>query len=242
MREEQARKEQRQERLMRFGVAGAILVAVVIIAVAIAATRGGSDDVSAVPASVSGEGGGVTDGAADAPVTVDVWMDFLCPHCKDFDALNGDTLNSLADSGDATVVYHPLTFTGGVYSSRANNAFACAVDEGKTQEFMGAAFDNSQQWSDSALVDLGESIGIGGDYASCVEDETYDGWSTAVAQTAQDQNVTATPTIFVNGTELPSSDWTPEGITAAVQAAAGGSATPGATPEATPAATPAATQ
>ncbi|HEY9412668.1 MAG TPA: thioredoxin domain-containing protein [Jiangellaceae bacterium] len=234
MREAQARQERKKERLMRFGIAGAVIAAVVIIAVAVVASRGG-DDVAAIPTGVNADETGLVVGEADAPVTVDLWVDFLCPHCKDFEDANAAAIDELKDSGQAQVVYHPLTFTGGQYSSRANNAFACASDEGKAAEFVAAAFANPQQWTDNSLADLGDSAGIGGDYESCVRADTYSDWSTDVTESARDANVTGTPTVFVNGELLDSTQWTPEGITAAVTAAAGGAATDA--PSGSPAAT-----
>lgn len=222
MREEQARQERKRERMTRFGIVGALIVAVVIVGAAVIFTRGGDDTPTALPATVSGSGGGIVVEPADSDVTIDVWMDFLCPHCKEFEDLNGSTLSELGESGQASVVYHPLTFTGGTYSARANNAFACAANEGNAAEFATAAFASPQQWSDDALIALGESAAIGGDYESCVNADTYDAWVTDVAKRAQEEQIQATPTVFVNGEELPSTSWSPEGIRAAVEAVAGG--------------------
>ncbi|TDE08107.1 DsbA family protein [Jiangella asiatica] len=249
MREEQARQERRRERMMRYGVAVAIVAAVAIIAVAVAASRGGDDGPVAVPAAsgtgnglaVEGDGAGILVGQPDAPVTIDYWMDFLCPHCAEFEAANGTLIDELVSSGQANIVYHPLTFTGGVYSSRANNAFACAADEDMASEFVNAAFaSQGTQWSTGSLVDLGEQTSIGGDYESCVNDDTYEDWASAAESEAREFEVTATPTVFVNGELLDSTAWTPEGIQAAVDtAAAGGSiATPAPTGTTTPTPTP----
>lgn len=217
MREEQARKERKRERVLRFGIAGGVLAAVVIIAVAVTATRGGGG--GELPSSVNNDGGGIVVGEADAPVTVDYWMDFLCPHCKEFEDTNADALNELADSGDAKIVYHPVTYTGGEYSELANNAFACAADEGKANEFLVAAFENPTQWNNDDLIQIGDDAGVGGDFESCVNDGTYDGWSDTVEDAAGDAEVEGTPTVKVNGEVLESSNWTPEGIKSAVQAA-----------------------
>lgn len=233
MREEQARRDRKRERTMRFGIAGAVVAAVAIIAVAVAASRG-DDGPTAVPANVNegkgldianDEAQGIMVGDEAAPVTIDYWMDFLCPHCAEFKNTNAPAIDQLVESGEANIVYHPVTYTGGVYSSRANNAFACASDEDMSTEFIDAAFaSQGTQWSTGSLVDLGEQAGIGGDYESCVRDDTYEDWSRAVEDGARDFDVTGTPTVFVNGELLPSTSWTPDGITQAVETvAAGGS-------------------
>lgn len=230
MREEQARQDRRRERTMRFGVAGAVVAAVAIIAVAIASSRGGDGPV-AVPEpagqgsgqEVANESQGILVGDEAAPVTIDNWMDFLCPHCKAFEDTNAAAIAQLVEAGEANIVYHPVTYTGNVYSTRANNAFACAADEGMASEFIDAAFAaQGTQWSTSQLVDLGEQAGIGGDYESCVRDDTYEDWSREVESAAQDYQVEGTPTVFVNGQLLPSTSWTPDGIAGAVETVAGG--------------------
>ncbi|PSL04177.1 protein-disulfide isomerase [Haloactinopolyspora alba] len=240
MREEQARRDRRRERTMRFGVAGAVVAAVAIIAIAVAASRGGDGPVAVPEAAGAGNGQevgsenqGIMIGDASAPVTIDYWMDFLCPHCKEFHDRNGEAISQMVEAGDANIVYHPVTYTGNVYSTRANNAFACAADEGKANEFIDAAFASQQQWSTSTLVDLGEQAGIGGDYESCVRDDTYEDWSSNVESQAQNYDVTGTPTTFINGQLLPRTSQTPDGITSAVEAVAAGGDVPTPSPQGT---------
>lgn len=236
MREEQLKQERKKERVLRFGIAGAVVAAVAIIAVAVAVTRGGGDDTSKWPSGVVDDGG-LAIGAADAPVTIEAWVDFGCPHCAEFEERNGATIDQLVESGDARVVYYPTTGTGRVYSGRANNAFACAADEGMAAEFFAAAFAAPEQWSNNALVDLGDSVGIGGDYETCVRDDVYNDWASNANRLQGEAGVTATPTIFINGTELPGEQWTPEGIQAAVTAAAAESGSTDAPAPTTPPAT-----
>ena len=218
MRVEAAQQQRRRERLLRWGIAAAAVVAVGVVAIAVAGSRGGSGP-SPRPDIVTEEGGGILVGDPDAPVTVDYWMDFRCPHCQEFEATNAGAIDELVEAGDANIVYHPLSGTGGVYSGRANNALACASNEGMAAEFVEAAFAAPAQWSSGDLRDLGESIGIGGDYASCVDDGTYDDWVADVSAASADAGVSVTPTVFVNDELLANSEWTPGGIRAAVEAA-----------------------
>jgi len=44
------------------------------------------------------------------PVTVDVYLDFMCPHCRDFEDKAEDTLAKLVSDGTATVVYHSIVW------------------------------------------------------------------------------------------------------------------------------------
>jgi protein-disulfide isomerase len=233
MREEQARKERRREQMMRFGIIGAVLIAVAIIGVAIAATRGSSDpvDPDAQPPGVTEPGGGVAIGevVADAP-TVEVWFDFSCPHCRDFEAANGEFLSQLADSGEANLVYRPVTFVGTLASVKATNAWACSLDQGLGAEYMDAIYSVQGNYTDNQLLNVAEGVGLDGDtFEACVEGGAYEGWVDASHTLGVNEfGVSSTPTIaVVSGDErtvVDSSQWSPEGLQAAVDAAAAGDA------------------
>ena len=230
MREEQARKERRREQMMRFGIIGAVLVAVAIIGVAIATTRGSTDpvDPDAQPVGVTESGGGVSvaEPVADAP-TLEVWFDFSCPHCRDFETANGGFLSELAGAGDANVIYRPVTFVGQLASVKATNAWACSLDEGLGEEYMDAIYSIQGDFTDNQLLSAAEGVGLSGEaFESCVEDGAYEGWVDASHSLGvNDFGVNSTPTIFVvNGDErsvVEASQWTQEGLRAALDASAG---------------------
>lgn len=234
MREEQARQERRREQMMRFGIIGAVLVAVAIIGVAIATTRDSSEsaDPDAQPAGVTESGGGVSvaEPVADAP-TLEVWFDFSCPHCRDFEAANGAFLSEMAGAGDANVVYRPVTFVGQLASVKATNAWACSLDEGLGEEYMDALYSVQGSFTDNQLLSAAEGVGLTSDtFEACVEDGAYEGWVEASHSLGVEEfGVNSTPTIFVvNGedrTVVDSAQWTEEGLRAALEASAGDGAT-----------------
>lgn len=230
MREEQARKERRRDQLMKFGIVAAVLVGVAIIVVAVMAVQNTSDAPAAQPEGVTSEGGGVSaaqPAAGDVPA-VEVWFDFSCPHCRDFEAANGDALAQLAEEGTADLVYRPVTFVGGAASQRASNAWVCARDQGMGEEFMDAAYAQQGTFSNRELIDLGEeSVGIeGGEFSQCVTNGTYNDWVAAShAAGTGEHGVSSTPTVFlVDGEErttIPAEQWTPDGLRAFVEQAGG---------------------
>ncbi len=236
MREEQARKERRREQMMRFGIIGAVLVAIAIIGVAIAATRGSSEpvDPEAQPPGVTEAGGGVpvAEAAADSP-TLEVWFDFSCPHCRDFEAANGAFLSQVANAGDANVIYRPVTFVGQLASVKATNAWACSLDEGMGEEYMDAIYSVQGNYTDAQLMNAAEGVGLDSDtFESCVDSGAYEGWVNASHELGVSEfGVNSTPTIFVvNGDErtlVDSSQWTQAGLQAALDGAAGGTADEG---------------
>ncbi|MGI9131506.1 MAG: DsbA family protein, partial [Candidatus Nanopelagicaceae bacterium] len=90
---------------------------------------------------------------------IDIWEDFQCPACRDFEAVNNDYIKKIIADKKAKVVYHPLTFIGerttlGFNESIiAANAAACAMDDGKFIDMHEilyqnqAASENSGKWT-----------------------------------------------------------------------------------------------
>ncbi|MGH8773639.1 MAG: DsbA family protein [Jiangellaceae bacterium] len=226
LREGQARQARRREQLIRFGVVAAVLAAVVAVGVAVLASRPSTGGSAALPQGITEPDGGVVIGDETAAVTVEVWIDFQCPHCRDFEESAASTLDAIVADGSAKLVYHPLSFLG-EESVRAANALGCAVDEGRQAAYLRTLFENqppvrSGGFTNDDLVSLGESAGLdGSDFGACVNDGTYDGWVSNVAASGSDAGVTATPTVLVGGQTLSSDQLTPDGLRAAVEAAAG---------------------
>ena len=92
LRKEARRAEQR--RRLRTIAAGVALILAVAVGIGVQAARSTSDRPDGVPAGVVG-GVGVALGGG-APVTVDVYEDFLCPACGRFEAAVGPELRRLA--------------------------------------------------------------------------------------------------------------------------------------------------
>ncbi|MBJ7290288.1 thioredoxin domain-containing protein [Williamsia sp.] len=80
-------------------------------------------------------------GRADAPHTIDVFEDFQCPVCKQFEAQSGQAMIDAATAGKLRVRYHFLTFLNrnsgsGDYSSRAAGAALCVAEGGNQDTFL----------------------------------------------------------------------------------------------------------
>lgn len=161
------------------------------------------------------------------PVTVDLYEDYLCPVCKQFQQTSGATLNQLISDGKIRVNFHPVAFLNRFstteYSTRSSAAAGCAAQGGKFKEFTDQLFarqpaEGSAGLSDDELIDIGAGVGLNrDDFGSCVNDGKYKGWTEHVTDDASKSGVTGTPTIRVNGKDV--ADRSPEGIKAAVEAA-----------------------
>lgn len=235
LRRAQQSAHERRRRLLGALVAVAVLAAAVAVGVAVQSRRvgGGGGGLRVPPGVVDGTGFAV--GPASAPVTVEVYEDFQCPACRNFEQASGQTLGQLAESGAARVVYRPIAFLDSAsttrYSTRALNAAACvAADAGVAafQRFHALLYadqpaEGSAGLPDSRLVSLGAQAGANastlGTLGTCVRDLTYQAWTRQVTDTASRHGVNATPTVLVNGRRLAVP--TPANLQAAVRAAAG---------------------
>ncbi|WP_238335017.1 DsbA family protein [Kribbella amoyensis] len=170
-------------------------------------------------------GKGVTVGKEGAKAHIDLYLDFRCPHCKDFEDEAGPAINKLVDDGTATLTYWPLMFVNPDSSPRLANAFAAAAANGKARSYSDEMYaDFAKSWTNDQLIELGKQLGIDdAKFETAIKDNAYGGWLQSVGQAATDRKVEGTPTVFVNGKMLEADQLTPEGITDAVTAASNGS-------------------
>jgi protein-disulfide isomerase len=139
---------------------------------------------------------------------VDIYEDFQCPICQQFEGLNGKYISSLVTDKKAAVNFHVLSFIG-QESVRAANAAACANDEGKFVNFHLALYanqpatENSGTLTSDRLIEIGKSAGADSDaFKSCVKDMKYEGWVAKSAEAGSKKGVNSTPTVFVGGKEI----------------------------------------
>lgn len=234
LREAQAKRE-RRNRLLIIGALVAVLALVVVVVTVIIAqgSRSALADVES-PAGAN-ESGGIAVGAAGvgsenegAPV-VQVYSDFICPYCGLFETTNGVTLEELAASGEATVVYHPVAFldqysNGTQYSTRAAQAVAVVADAAPAQfvAFNRALFENqpaenTDGLSDEEIAAVAVGVGVPQEVADSFAEGRFTEWVTAASEQAtRDLARPATPTILIDG-EVFAGDWTdPDAFRAAI--------------------------
>ena len=160
-----------------------------------------------VPAGATPAGDGIIVGEAGA--TVDAYIDYLCPYCRQFELGSGPALRNMITEGLVRVVYHPVAFLDGAsttrYSTRAAAAAGCAADSGKFLEFTEALFvsqppEGGPGLSDAELTDLGTSAGLdGAAFGACLAAGRYLDWPPQVTGAAEARGVSATPTVLVEG-------------------------------------------
>lgn len=212
LRAKRARDERNRILIVSAGVL-AVLVAVGFIGVGVQAHRASIRASETPPPFANGDGYIV--GQKNAPVTVDVYEDFICPACRQFETTDKNAVASILKSGDANLRYIPLgyldRFSTTDYSSRAANAAACMPDAKTFKKFHDLLYahqpeENSAGLSDKQLISYGKQAGADvATLTTCVNSRQYKGWVAKVTDDASKANVTHTPTIRINGKEIQNS-------------------------------------
>jgi protein-disulfide isomerase len=189
-------------------VAGAVFILVTGVKVA-------SGD---VPSGVTSITAPYVIGSAKAPKTIDLYEDFRCPVCRQFEAAYGDKILSAINSGQLRVRYHMLSFltaTDRSASRRAANAAAVAYNLGGEAAFLKfhtwAYINQPDETVDGffpeQLAALGSTLGIkdSARYAADVKSIAFGSYVDAVNGAMLKDKINGTPTVRLNGKDV---NWT----------------------------------
>lgn len=119
----------------------------------------------------------VVGGGADE---IDLYFDFYCSHCQNFEDVYGDTISNLVTSEAATLNLHPVALSGlnaasGTdFSKRASNALYCVADDEPEAAFpfyveLFALKPSGAGLTDEQLTELATDAGASG-AADCIAD------------------------------------------------------------------------
>lgn len=201
-------------------IAGVVVLVVALLGVLVwAATRGG--DLEAVGSSSTlPDGGGISVGpGVDADVTqLRIYEDPQCPWCARLENAIGEDLDEMIEAGEVNVTFQIMSFLDGNIgndsSKRSANAMLCADDAGVFLPYHQALFAEQPAegagWTDEQLVGYAEDAGVDGDalteFQACVEEQPHADYVQDMQQRANEDGVNSTPTVFVDGEELPQED------------------------------------
>lgn len=177
---------------------------------------------------VQRDGAVVVSGEDSAPTTIDIYADFLCPVCGQFEAAYSDQIEQKVASGELRVRTHMLPMLVEKsdppgYSLDAANAALLAADEGAFTAFHDSLFahqpeEGKRGYSKEQLIQLGRDLGITSDaFAQGVRNGKYDDQLNAeMDRVANDPSLQqdfgngqkgfGTPTVVANGSIVSFSD------------------------------------
>ena len=261
------KKQQSREKRSRaivvslLGLGLVVLVAAVVM-IFLEGQKSPMEKVESVPAGVV-ENTGIPVGADGAAGTtnegakmLDVYVDYMCPVCGQFESVNGASIAELREGGDVTLVVHPVTILdrlsqGTEYSTRAASAAAWVADQAPEQfsafheaMFVSQPEENTAGLSDEQIAQVAEQAGVPADVAAGIADgeayDTYEEWVRASTEEAQsDESVLnaeggfGTPTVLIEGERFEG--WqAPGGLTQAITGEAPASEEPSTEPSVEP--------
>ena len=204
--EEQQRQESRRRNLM---IGGVVLALLVIVAGGYFISRA-LDTTTDVSAPAANSEFGLTIGPDDAPHTVVIYEDFLCPFCGELERATRDDLAQLAEDGKVQVEYRPFNLLSSIsdYSERSAGAFSIVLDRSGPEvakKFHDLLFENQPSEEgpfpeNSALADLAVEAGANeADVRDAIENEEGKQWVADATQAARDAGVQGTPTVLLDG-------------------------------------------
>jgi len=239
LRDQQRKKEKRSKVVLQGGVivvSLAILAVVALVLINSVKTPGPgprnmlSDGIlinqgfTATPTAALKPGGepvpNVQDKTSDV-IHIQMYVDYFCPVCGDFEKANGDQLTTWLETGAANVEIFPMAILdrasqGTKYATRAANAAACVADASPDQyyDFHNILFENQPEENTAGLTDE-QLIGLTKEakvsspkvIANCIDDQKFKNWVADARARAQNgpiansnvDKVTGTPTVIVNG-------------------------------------------
>jgi protein-disulfide isomerase len=188
----------------QLAIAGAIAVAAVAALIVI----GGG--ISAPPASTVSplvRQASHVRGVDTAPVTIEEWADFQCPACGQFArTTEAQLLPTYVAQGQVKIVFRHFAFLG-PESQWAAEASECADEQGKFWEFhdrlyASQAGENRGAFSKENLKRMGDALGLGPSFASCVDSGRYTQRVRDEMKVGAGKGVGATPTLFVGDRKI----------------------------------------
>ena len=215
-------------------VIGAVIAAVVIIAVVVAivmGTSGKSDGTgaSAQPSgAVAADAGGIVANAAPAKSnapTLDLYEDFQCPVCGQFEKAMGPSITTMVAAGEVKLIVHTLSFLDdnlkNDFSKKTANAVACAADAGKFLEYHAAVFaaqpaQEGAGYTDAQITEFANTAGITGPalttWQRCTSSGQHAQYVLDTQTAAEKAGVNSTPTLKLDGKDITKTLTTPEAL------------------------------
>jgi len=208
---EQRMKRQRQQRLI--AILAVSLGAIAIAALLIVPSLKPVGEIAQITPFDRPMVDGTAMGAPDAPVLIEVWVDFQCPACRIFsEDIEPLIVQNYVADGKVRYVFRHYPFLDDQSitkeSDQAANASMCASEQGRFWDYHDILFanwnsENAGAFSDKRLVAYAEALALNmGSFDSCFEANKYKAQIDEDLEEGKRVGVTGTPSLFVNGQQL----------------------------------------
>ncbi len=156
---------------------------------------------------------GMSLGDANAPVTVETYEDFLCPHCREWTNTVGLRIKEdYVKAGKVRLIYRTFPLQGfAPASNMAAQAASCAAEQNSFWPYHDRLFDAQTRGQAGYTID--QLIGYAGElnlneqgFTQCMSSLQHQSDIDATVQEGVSRGVTGTPSIFING-QLIQSDY-----------------------------------
>lgn len=232
---EQERRERRSRMIILASVVvGLALVVALAVVILSKAPKDLDPTMTAIPSDVSAPVAADPEGAfslykneiveetpADVPV-MDLYLDFMCSHCASFETLHNQYFMDKQAAGELVYRIHPISILGASASAVRSATYSAVmdIDPLKAQEFAQWAFANQQSTSLDASVqaEFLENLGVTAADAAKATDGTYERFIESASMISQNNGVTGTPAIFLDGEAVTASYQDVEGFQGEIQA------------------------
>ncbi|WP_240183736.1 DsbA family protein [Leifsonia aquatica] len=239
MREEAAKKAKRRKVVVQSSVIVGVLAVLAVVGLFIYSGVTASSNVANPKNMISGgivltqadkavTSPAISGGDAPTPTTqkldgktahIQIWLDYQCPYCDQFETTNSAQMKQMMADGTATLEIHPVAIldspTNNKYSTRSAAAASCVAnyEPDKFFDINSALFANQPDeqtgtgLTDAEILKLFKGAGVESkQITDCVNNQTYAPFvtnrtkdATASKQLANPQGGFGTPTVFVNG-------------------------------------------
>ena len=163
-----------------------------------------------------GEGDKLDTVASSAPV-LDIYFDYSCSHCAQFEGVHTQEINQLLSDKKITLALHPCKLLKQQWTSVVMNTMGVVLDEAPAQSlsFHGAAFEifsqvlqtkNQSIMTVKSLVAAATKVGVptkvSDKFQSAVDSDKYKKWVELGDKAFADRDLQGTPSVFFKGEQI----------------------------------------
>ena len=151
---------------------------------------------------------GFTLGEIDAPLSMVVFTDYRCPHCRAFESTVMPRLEQQVDRGSLNLTVVPIGMLGDDSELTATGAL-CAARQGKTRfSALHKAMFDMPGVNRASLIDLAEKQGLERQrFTACLVEEEAAREVEENTRRAREVGIRGTPTVVVGGLAYANPNW-----------------------------------